>query len=234
VFLGNISIGLAVLAGMASFLSPCVLSLVPAYVGYLGGISTGSEVTANRRVLTVAHGLAFVLGFSTVFILLAWALGTRSVLLIAWLADQDRRRSRHLGCTVGVFRLRCLITTSGCRTCRTGLGFLSSALMGVFFPQAGAVCGARAGAILTLALNGARLARARSCSRPIPGAGHPLLLAAMGIGWVSTILSQYGKVMHYVEVSMGVVMVGVGLMLFSGVYEIIAQRFQFFWIDFGI
>jgi hypothetical protein len=40
--------------------------------------------------------------------------------------------------------------------------------------------------------------------------------------------------MHYVEVTMGVVMVGVGIMLLGGIYETIAQRFQFFWIDFGI
>jgi cytochrome c-type biogenesis protein len=91
------------------------------------------------------------------------------------------------------------------------------------------------GAILTLALNGGSLSQgAIMLAAYSLGLAIPFLLAAMGIGWVSTILSQYGKVLHYVEVSMGFVMVGVGLMLFSGVYEIIAQRFQFFWIDFGI
>jgi cytochrome c-type biogenesis protein len=115
-------------------------------------------------------------------------------------------------------------------------GFLSSALMGVFFSAGWSPCvGPVLGAILTLALNGGSLSQgAIMLAAYSLGLAIPFLLAAMGIGWVSTILSQYGKVMHYVEVSMGVVMVGVGLMLFSGVYEIIAQRFQFFWIDFGI
>ena len=77
--ISQISIGLALLAGMASFLSPCVFSLVPAYVGYLGGLATGasgiasSENGKSNRWVTFSHGLAFVLGFSTVFVLLGVA-----------------------------------------------------------------------------------------------------------------------------------------------------------------
>ena len=70
----NISLGLAFLAGLASFLSPCVFSLVPAYVGYLGGRAAGGEVKeGGNRWVTFSHGLAFVLGFSFVFILLGVA-----------------------------------------------------------------------------------------------------------------------------------------------------------------
>lgn len=240
-FLGNISVGLAVLAGMASFLSPCVLSLVPAYVGYLGGISTGSELTANRRVLTVAHGLAFVLGFSTVFILLglgASALG--SVLFDArgWLTRIGGVVVIIFGLhLIGVFRIRFLeydVRVQNMPDRRWG--FASSAMMGVFFSAGWSPCvGPVLGAILTLALNGGSLSQgALMLSAYSLGLAIPFLLAAMGIGWVSTLLSQYGKAMRYVEVAMGVVMVGVGVMLFSGVYEILAQRFQFFFINFGI
>jgi cytochrome c-type biogenesis protein len=59
-------------------------------------------------------------------------------------------------------------------------------------------------------------------------------VAALGIGWVSTTLRRYGKVMRIVEISMGVVLILVGIMLFSGVFELIAQRAQFFWVDFGL
>ena len=69
--MSQISVGLAFLAGLASFLSPCVFSLVPAYVGYLGGLAARGERTqASSRWVTFSHGLAFVLGFSTVFVLL--------------------------------------------------------------------------------------------------------------------------------------------------------------------
>ena len=70
----NITLGLAFLAGLASFLSPCVFSLVPAYVGYLSGRAAGGEISENgNRWITFSHGLAFVLGFSIVFVLLGVA-----------------------------------------------------------------------------------------------------------------------------------------------------------------
>jgi cytochrome c-type biogenesis protein len=47
-------------------------------------------------------------------------------------------------------------------------------------------------------------------------------------------LKKYGKAMHYVEIVMGVILVIVGIMLFSGTFELIAQKGQFFWIDFGL
>ena len=66
--ISQVSVGLAFLAGLASFLSPCVFSLVPAYVGYLGGRAAGGDADRNRWV-TFSHGLAFVFGFSLVFVL---------------------------------------------------------------------------------------------------------------------------------------------------------------------
>ncbi len=70
----NVTVGLALLAGLASFLSPCVLALVPAYVGYLGSRTVRPDGTVvENRGLTFAHGVAFVLGFSFVFVLLGVA-----------------------------------------------------------------------------------------------------------------------------------------------------------------
>src|SRR5574339_828662 len=71
--IANVTLGLSFLAGLASFLSPCVFSLVPAYIGYLGGRAAGGEATESNRFTTFTHGLAFVLGFSLVFITLGAA-----------------------------------------------------------------------------------------------------------------------------------------------------------------
>src|SRR5512147_1657181 len=87
--ISNITVGLAFLAGLASFLSPCVFSLVPAYIGYLGGRAAGGEAGANNRWVTFTHGLAFVLGFSIVFIVLGMAVSAAGHLLYdirIWLA----------------------------------------------------------------------------------------------------------------------------------------------------
>ena len=83
---GNIGIGLAFLAGLASFLSPCVFSLVPAYVGYLGGraVASASSVTSHRWH-TFRHGLFFVLGFSLVFVSLGVACS--SICASGWLGS---------------------------------------------------------------------------------------------------------------------------------------------------
>jgi cytochrome c-type biogenesis protein len=240
-FLGNLTIGLAILAGMASFFSPCVLALVPAYVGYLGGITTSSEVTGNRRLVSVAHGIAFILGFSLVFILIGLVASAVGAFLFdarGWLTKLGGvvviLFGMHL---IGVFKIPFLqYDTRVQRVPEKRWGFLSSALMGVFFAAGWSPCvGPVLGAILTLALNSGSISQgAIMLSAYSLGLAVPFLMAALGIGWVSNILSRHGRVMHYVEVTMGVVMVGVGIMLLGGIYETIAQRFQFFWIDFGI
>ena len=66
-------------AGIASFLSPCVLPLVPAYIGHLAGTSVSQEQDAQATMRTVAHAAFFVLGFSTIFVLLWTLIG-----LVGW------------------------------------------------------------------------------------------------------------------------------------------------------
>ncbi len=239
--IAEVSIGLAFLAGLASFLSPCVFSLVPAYIGYLGGRAAGGEVTENNRFVTFTHGLAFVLGFSLVFIMLGVATSAFGRLLF----DLRFILSKVGGIVViifglhmiGIFRIPFLeYDTRVQQMPDRKWGYLSSALMGVFFSAGWAPCvGPVLGAILTLALNGGSISTGISLlSAYSAGLAIPFLLAALGLGWVSVTLRKYGKVMHYIELGMGVVLVIIGVMLFSGIFERIAQATQFFWIDFGI
>lgn len=239
--IANVTIGLAFLAGLASFLSPCVFSLVPAYIGYLGGRAAGGEVTESNRFITFTHGLAFVLGFSIVFITLGVATSAFGRLLF----DLRFILSKVGGIVViifglhmiGVFRIPFLeYDTRVQQVPDRKWGYLSSALMGVFFSAGWAPCvGPVLGAILTLALNGGSISTGVSLlSAYSAGLAIPFLIAALGVGWVSVTLKKYGKVMHYVEIGMGVVLVIIGVMLFSGIFERIAQAGQFFWIDFGL
>jgi cytochrome c-type biogenesis protein len=115
-------------------------------------------------------------------------------------------------------------------------GYLSSAMMGIFFSAGWAPCvGPVLGSILTLSLNGGSVSTGVSLlSAYSAGLAIPFLIAALGVGWVSITLRKYGKIMHYVEIAMGVVLVILGFMLFSGIFERIAQAGQFFWVDFGL
>jgi cytochrome c-type biogenesis protein len=239
--ISQITLGLAFLAGLASFLSPCVFSLVPAYVGYLSGRAAGGENTASDRWITFSHGLAFVLGFSVVFVLLGVAAAAAGHFLYDirfWLAKIGGIIVIIFGLhMIGVFRIPLLEYDTRVSTApNRRWGYLSSALMGVFFSAGWSPCvGPVLGAILTLAINGGSISLGASLlSAYSAGLAIPFLVAALGIGWVTTVLRRYGKVMRFVEVAMGVVLVLVGIMLFSGIFELIAQRAQFFWIDFGI
>jgi len=238
--IANVSVGLSFLAGLASFLSPCVFSLVPAYIGYLGGRAVGGEATESNRFITFTHGLAFVLGFSVVFITLGVATASLGSLLFN-LRDVLAKVGGivviifglHM---IGVFRIKFLeYDTRVQQVPDRKWGYFSSVLMGVFFSAGWAPCVGPLGAILTLSLNGGSVSTGITLlSAYSAGLAIPFLIAALGVGWVSLTLRKYGKVMHYVEVGMGVILVIVGFMLFSGIFGRIAAAGQFFWIDFGI
>lgn len=239
--ISQISVGLALLAGLASFLSPCVFSLVPAYVGYLGGLAAGGENGKSNRWLTFSHGLAFVLGFSVVFVLFGVVAAFAGALLFDlrfWLAKIGGVVVVVFGLhMIGVFHLPFLAYDTRVQQAPDPKwGYLSSALMGVFFSAGWSPCvGPVLGAILTLAINGGSISLgATLLSAYSIGLAIPFLIAALGIGWVTTILKKYGKTMRYVEIAMGVILVIIGVMLFTGVFELIAQKGQFFFFDFGI
>jgi cytochrome c-type biogenesis protein len=236
----NITIGLAFLAGLASFLSPCVFSLVPAYVGYLGGRSAASVKSGEpSRWQTFSHGLAFVLGFSVVFIMLgvtASALGSVLYGIRTWLAKIGGIVVVIFGMHMtGIFRLSFLeYDLRPQSTPDRNLGYLASALMGVFFSAGWSPCvGPVLGAILTLALNGGSISQGvQLLSAYSAGLAIPFLVAALGIGWVTHIVRRYGKMMRYIEIGMGIIMIVVGIMLFMGTFEQLS-RFGFF-VDFGL
>lgn len=234
----DISLGLAFIAGLASFLSPCVFSLVPAYVGYLGGRSAAyADTGKENHWITFTHGLAFVLGFSVVFILL----GVLASFLGGILYDLSTVLAKVGGIVVIVFGLH-----------MTGLiripfleydlrpqtapdrkwGYLSSALMGVFFSAGWSPCvGPVLGAILTLALNGGSISLGtRLLAAYSAGLAIPFLFAATQIGLVTRVIRRYGKIMHYVEIGMGVILIVVGLLLFLGRFATLSTLGSFYGI----
>src|ERR1700690_2157625 len=158
--ISQISLGLAFLAGLASFLSPCVFSLVPAYVGYLGGRAASDGPGVTNRWGAFTHWPAVVLGFSVVFVILGAAVSVAGGLLYSlrfWLAKIGGIVVIILGLhMIGVFRIPFLeYDTRVNKAPDQKWGYLSSALLGVFFSAGWSPCvGPVFGTILTLAING--------------------------------------------------------------------------------
>lgn len=233
----NISISLAFIAGLASFLSPCVLSLVPAYIGYLSGRAAGGELDERQRLITFLHGVFFVLGFSAVFIvfnIIGFGLGRVLYDFQVWLGRIGGFIIIIFGLhMIGVFRIPFLEYDIRVQQMPDRkLGFLSSALMGVFFSAGWSPCvGPVLGSIIMLSATRNSLAQAVGLGVAYSaGLAIPFLLAALGITWVTTILRKYGRVMHWVEIAMGVLLVIVGVMLIFGVFSLIAIMFPNSWI----
>jgi cytochrome c-type biogenesis protein len=236
----EVTIGLALLAGLASFLSPCVLALVPAYVGYLGGVSISPEgVVVRNRWTTFAHGLAFVLGFSLVFVLLGAAASLAGAVLYdfrTWLARIGGLVVILFGLhTMGVIHIPFLDYDTRRQVAPDRrYGYLSSVMMGVFFSAGWAPCvGPVLGAVLTLALSSAALGQGVLMLTAYSiGLAIPFLLAALGVGRVAELMRRHANTVRYASFVTGALMVVVGVMLLTGTLERLA-RFGFF-VDFGL
>jgi cytochrome c-type biogenesis protein len=220
----NISVGIAFLAGLASFLSPCVFSLVPAYIGYLGGRSAAVASSGkDTRWLTLIHGCAFVLGFSVVFISLGMATSALGILLFSmrdWLARIGGFFVIIFGLHMtGLVRIKLFEydLRPQSRPDRSR-GLLASFLMGVFFSAGWSPCvGPILGAILTMSYNSGSLSQgAMLLIAYSAGLAIPFLVASTQIGLVTTVLKRYGKVTRYVEIAMGILLIVIGVLLMVG------------------
>ncbi len=227
----SISIGLAALAGLASFLSPCVLALVPAYVGYLGGWSvTSAGEMARSRWVTFLHGLAFVFGFSIVFVALGMAASAVGILLYdnrIWLGRIGGVAIIIFGLhTMGVIRIPFLdYDTRHQYRPKPALGYLSSVLMGIFFSAGWSPCiGPVLGAVMGIAASGANVTRGvMLLSAYSIGMAIPFLLAALGIGGIAELMRKHTKAIRILSIVTGIVLVVIGILLLTNTLQLLAN-----------
>jgi cytochrome c-type biogenesis protein len=232
---------LAFAAGLASFLTPCVFSLMPAYIGYLGGrsFSTVPATGDQKKLSTFFHGLAFVIGFSLVFIglgLTASVIGNLLFGIRIWLARLGGIVVILFGLHMsGLFRIPWLdYDLRPDNKLDENRSYLSSLFMGICFSAGWSPCvGPVLGSILTLAVNGGSLLEGFNLlSAYSAGLAIPFLVTALGIGWISTRMKSLAIINRIVEKIMGVVLIIVGFLLLFGLYEQFA-RYGFFF-NFGL
>ncbi len=229
---GDISYPAAVLAGLVSFLSPCVLPLVPPYLCYMAGVSLEtltSNKTATQKPKVLLPALAFVLGFSTVFIALGWGASSVGLLLrqhMDTLAVIAGIAIIAMGLNfLGILRIGMFFREA--RFSGGGAGIAGSYLMGLAFAFGWTPCiGPVLGVILALAGTketageGALMLAAYSA-----GLGIPFMIAALFISPFMQFLARFKKHLGTMEKIMG------GLLVLTGVAFLTGSMQSFsFWL----
>lgn len=226
----NIGLAVAFLAGLVSFLSPCVLPLVPSYLGFLTGL-TLDEMTDKRR-WAVLHALCFVAGFSLIFIALgagATVLGATLKFHREWIARLGGVLLIVLGLyNLGILRIGFLDRDQRVHLDRKPMGFLGSLVVGMAFAAGWTPClGPILGGILGLA--GASESVARGVvllAAYSAGLAVPFLLAAFAVDSFRAWFVKFRRWMPWVQRVSGVVLLIVGVLLLTGELSRLAAALQ--------
>ncbi|BCG60113.1 cytochrome c biogenesis CcdA family protein [Paenibacillus sp. URB8-2] len=222
--MSNINAGIALAAGLASFISPCCLPLYPSYLSYITGLSVRQLRTGEQRrearFRTVSHTLAFVLGFSAVFYTLGFGAGVFGQFFIG-----QRELIRQLSAILiivmglfllGIFQPRFLMRERKLELSRRPAGYIGSFIFGIGFSAGWSPC---IGPILTAII-------ALSASEPGTwlklitaysiGFALPFFLLAFFVGGARRLLKYSGPLMK----------IGGALMVFMGVLLFTDQMFR--------
>src|SRR5213592_2373350 len=221
----DVSVPAALLAGLISFLSPCVLPLVPPYLVYLTGatiehVANDKGVRASKRAVMSA-ALTFVLGFSTVFVALGASASFIGGFIRAWSAEF----SILAGVVIIVMGLHFLGLTRIAFLMREGrlpiskpVGLWGAYVMGLAFAFGWTPCiGPILAAILSIAAAEATVAKGAALLAVYSaGLGIPFLIAAFMVEQFSTLFSRMKQHLASVERTMGVLMIITGIGFLTG------------------
>ncbi len=218
---------LALLGGLLSFLSPCVLPVVPPYLAYMSGISM-AEMTgareARRRVILPA--VFFVMGLSTIFLLLGFAASAFGTFVLT----NQEWFNRIAGVIVitfglhflGVFRIPFLMREARIDAGDQGGSALGAFVLGLAFAAGWTPCnGPILSGILTMAAREADVARGTYLLGVYSvGLGLPFLLSAIFISQAIGVMKKIKPHMRKIEIAMGLLLLIVGITLFTGSFSI--------------
>jgi len=224
----------AFVAGLASFLSPCVLPLVPGYVSLISGVGVeelkGQEVTLFRKMML--NSIAFIAGFSVVFVTLG-ALSTE----VGQLAAHYKSTLGHVAGVIiilfglhltGILRIKALYADKRLHSVKGGSTAWGSFVIGFAFAFGWTPC---VGPILAVILGFA--AAQDSVSKGILlltiyslGLAVPFLLTAFGIERFMRFYGGFRRYMHSIEVASGGLLIALGILLVLGRFTLLSHYFS--------
>ncbi|WP_334148789.1 cytochrome c biogenesis CcdA family protein [Microbacterium sp.] len=227
-----LAIPVAMLAGLISFLSPCVLPLVPGYLGFLGGAVTprsakGADAAAPGRGRLVLGVLLFIFGFSIVFVAITALGGAANVFMLQW----GELITRILGAVIILMGLVFLgLFGFAQRELRFHVdakyGVIGAPLLGIALGIGWAPClGPTLTAIFALSFNAGDPVRAGFLGLAYSlGLGIPFLLVALGFGWATKTVGFLRRHIRVVNIIGGVLLILLGILMVTGLWTDIMSR----------
>jgi cytochrome c-type biogenesis protein len=222
--MSEVTFYLAFLAGVVSFLSPCVMPLIPSYITFITGMSfeelTSGEDRKKALRLTITNSLVFILGFSVVFI----NMGLASSLIGQWLKDYEDAIRIGGGILViifglfisGVIKLDFLMSHKKFHLKGKPAGYIGTFLVGLTFAVGWTPCvGPILGTILAVAINEDPIRGALLLTAYSAGLGLPFFLAAIAfntfIGYTK-VLNRHMKAIMFIS---GGILIAFGILLLT-------------------
>lgn len=229
----NVPLMVAFAAGLASFVSPCVLPLIPIYLGYLGGASIQANAPPGAVWMrTLTHAFLFVAGFSLVFIVLGASAG-----LVGTVLQQQMPLIRKVSGIVivvlglsmlGLFQLPFLQRERRFHLEPGGTaGKARSFLLGLVFGFGWTPCfGPILGAILSLAMSSQTVAQGTFLLAVYSaGLGVPFLGAGLALSRATTFLRKLNRHMRLVSVASAVLIIAMGVLVYVNAFQRLSGLF---------
>ena len=222
------SLGLTIAfgAGLLSFLSPCVLPLIPSYVTFITGLSLEDVQKARRAALI--HSLLFVLGFTLIFL----ALGATATALGQLLSYQRVWITRVGGVLIivfglymlGVFNVALFSQERRVHIANKPVGYLGTLLVGIAFGAGWTPCiGPILGSILTYAASSADVSRGMWLLLAYSlGLAVPFLLSAVAVERFLDFFSRMKRQMGWITRTSGVLMIAIGVLMVTNYFTLLA------------
>lgn len=228
----NISVSAAFIAGIVSFLSPCVLPLVPGYISLISGASVEELQSKDRKLLNTVllHSIMFILGFTVVFVMLGAAATT-----VGQLAREYKKQLTWIAGAViiifglhltGIFKIKALYADKRLHSVQGSKSPLGAFVIGFAFAFGWSPClGPIISTILILAgstdtvTKGILLLWIYSL-----GLAVPFLITSLLIGRFLNFYGRFRKYLHAVEVGSGVLLMAFGVLILIGRFTILASH----------